>query len=75
MLKVIVAYLLAVVPLNWLVCRFVFNRREWAWLVVPVVALCFAAGVERLAAHDMGYDTASDEVDLLEIHGEYPRLI
>ncbi len=72
-LKVIVAYLLAVVPLNWLVCRFVFNRREWAWLVVPVVALCFAAGVERLAAHDMGYDTASDEVDLLEIHGDYAR--
>jgi hypothetical protein len=49
------------------------NRREWAWLVVPVVALCFAAGVERLAARDMGYDTAADEIDLLEIQGNYPR--
>ncbi|MFI5455733.1 MAG: hypothetical protein ACHRXM_09815 [Isosphaerales bacterium] len=72
-LKVILAYLLAVVPLNWLICRFVLNRREWAWVVVPVVALCFAAGVERLAARDIGYDTASDEIDLLEIQGDYPR--
>ena len=72
-LKVILAYLLAVVPLNWLVCRFVLNHREWAWIVVPVVALGFAVGVERVAAHDMGYDTAADEIDLLEIHGDYPR--
>jgi hypothetical protein len=70
---VIFAYLIAVVPLNWLICRFVFNRREWAWVVVPVVALCFAVGVERLAARDIGYDTASDEVDILELHGGYPR--
>ena len=38
-LKVILAYLIAVVPLNWLICRFVLNRREWTWVVVPVVAL------------------------------------
>jgi len=72
-MKVILAYLLAVVPLNWLICRFVINRREWAWIVVPVVALCFAVGVERMAAHDMGYDTAADEIDLLEVHGDYQR--
>jgi hypothetical protein len=72
-LKVILAYLLAVVPLNWLVCRFVINRREFAWVVVPVVALGFAIAVERVAAHDMGYDTASDEIDLLEIQGDYAR--
>jgi hypothetical protein len=72
-MRVILAYLIAVVPLNWLVCRFVLRRREWAWLVVPLVALAFGVGVERVAAHDMGYDTASDEIDLLEIHGDYPR--
>ena len=38
-----------------------------------MVALAFAIGVERVAARDMGYDTASDEIDLLEIHGDYPR--
>jgi hypothetical protein len=72
-LRVILAYLIAVVPVNWLVCRFVLRRREWAWLVVPLIALAFAIAVERVAARDIGYDTASDEIDLLEIHGDYPR--
>ncbi len=72
-MRVILAYLLAVVPLNWLICRFVLNKREWTWVVVPLVALGFAVGVERVAAHDMGYDTAADEIGLLELHGDYHR--
>ncbi len=72
-MRVILAYLFAVVPLNWLLCRFVLNKREWTWIAVPLVALGFAIGVERMAAHDMGYDTAADEIDLLETHGDYPR--
>ncbi len=72
-LKVILAYILAVVPLNWLVCRLLLNRREWAWIVVPLLALGFAIGVERMAAYDMGYDSACDEIDLLEVQGGYPR--
>ena len=72
-LKVILAYILAVVPLNWLVCRLLLKRREWAWIVVPLLALGFAIGVERVAAYDMGYDSACDEIDLLEIQGGFPR--
>jgi hypothetical protein len=72
-LKVILAYLLAVVPLNWLVCRLVLKRRELAWIIVPLLALGFAIGVERVAAYDMGYDSACDEIDLLEVHGGYTR--
>ena len=72
-LRVILAYLIAVVPLNWLLCRFVFNRREWAWIIVPLVAFGFAIGVQRGAAYDMGFDSASDELDLLEVQGDYPR--
>jgi hypothetical protein len=72
-LQVIIAYLLAVIPLNWLICRFILNRREWTWAVVPLVALAFAIGVERVAARDMGYEAACDEIDLLEIHGDYAR--
>jgi hypothetical protein len=72
-LNVILAYLIAVVPLNWLICRFALNRREWAWIVVPLVALGFAIGVQRGAAYDMGFESASDELDLLEVHGGYPR--
>jgi hypothetical protein len=72
-LKVILAYLLAVVPLNYLVCRLLLARREWAWVVVPLLALGFAIGVERVAAYDLGYDSACDEIDLLEVHGGYSR--
>jgi len=72
-LKVILAYILALVPLNWLIFRLLLNRREWAWIVVPLLALGFAIGVERVAAYDMGYDSACDEIDLLEVQAAYPR--
>src|SRR5262249_39063978 len=72
-LKVILAYLLALVPLNWVICRYVIGRREWAWLVVPALALAFAIGVERAAAYDIGYDLACDEIDLVESFANYPR--
>ena len=72
-LKVIVAYIVALVPLNWLVCRFILRRREWAWVMVPVLALGFAIGVERAAAYDLGFDSACDEIDLLELQAGHPR--
>ncbi len=72
-LKVILAYMIALVPLNWLVCRYVFGRREWAWVVAPILSLGFAVGVERAAAFDLGYDSACDEIDVMETYGDYPR--
>ncbi len=72
-LKVILAYILALVPLNWLICRYVLGRREWAWVVVPTLSLAFAIGVERAAAYDVGYDSSCDEIDLIETQGTYSR--
>jgi hypothetical protein len=72
-LRVIVVYIVALVPLNWLVCRFALRRRELAWAVVPFLAFGFAYGVERMAAYDVGFDSACDEIDLVEIQGTYPR--
>jgi hypothetical protein len=72
-LKVLVAFALAIVPLNYLFCRFVLRRRELAWLLVPVLSLAFAVVVERGAARELGYDSAIDEIDLLEVHAGYPR--
>lgn len=72
-LRVILAYVAALVPLNWLVCRFVLRRRELAWAVVPFLALGFAYAVERAAAYDIGFDSACDEIDVLEVQGSYPR--
>lgn len=72
-LKVVLAYILALVPLNWLFCRYVLGRRELAWAAVPVLSLGFALGVERAAAYDIGYNSACDEVDVVEAYGGYPR--
>ncbi len=72
-LKVILAYIFILVPVNYLACRYLLRRREWAWVVVPVLSLAFAVGVERAAAYDVGYDSSCDEVDLIETHGDYPR--
>src|SRR5205807_2496012 len=63
-LKVLLAYGIALVPINYGVCRFLLGRREWAWAVVPLLALGFAVAVERAAAYDLGYDSACDEIDL-----------
>jgi hypothetical protein len=72
-LRVMLAYIVALVPLNWLVCRYLLRRREMAWGVVPILALGFSFGVERLAARDLGYEFASDEIDLVELQGDYPK--
>ena len=72
-LKVIVAYILVLVPLNYLICRYVFRRRELAWVAVPFLSLGFAVAVERAAAYDMGFDSDCTEVNLLELQGGYPR--
>ena len=72
-LRILLAYLITVVPVNWLVCRYIFKRRELAWVIIPLVSIGFAVLVERAAAYDMGYNTASDEIDVIEIHGGYPR--
>jgi hypothetical protein len=70
---VILAYVVALVPLNWLICRLAFGRREWAWVVVPILAIGFAILVERAAAYDVGYDSACNEIDMVETFGDYPR--
>ncbi len=72
-LKVMLAYITLLVPVNWLVCRVILRRRELAWIVAPILALGFAVVVERGAAYDMGFESACDEIDLLELQGVYPR--
>ncbi len=72
-LRVMLGYLIALVPLNWLICRFVLRRKELAWIAVPLLAIGFAVAVERAAAIDMGFDLACDEIDVMEVQPGYSR--
>lgn len=71
--RILLAYIAALVPLNWLICRFAFRRPELAWLTTPIIAMGFALFVERGSAFDLGYTSASDEISTLEIQPGYDR--
>jgi len=72
-LKVLLLYLVALVPLNWLICRYVLGRKEWAWIVVPTLSFVAAIGIERFDAYDMGFALACDEINILETQPGYPK--
>ncbi len=72
-LRVLLFYGFALVPLNWCVCRYVLGRREWAWIVTPLLALGTAVAIERAAASEQGFASACDEIDVVELQGDYPR--
>ncbi len=65
-------YLLLLVPVNWLVFR-LLGRLEWAWAMVPVLALGFALAVARLAQLDIGFIRAENEIAVLEMQAGYAR--
>ena len=65
-------YLLVLVPLNWLVFRWL-GRVEMAWVAAPIVAAVFGLLVIRMAQLDIGFARSATEVSLLEVQGEYPR--
>jgi hypothetical protein len=67
------AYLIALVPLNWFVCRFGFRRPELAWLITPVIILAFCIAIVQLARVNVGYDSTSQEIDVVEMFAGYPR--
>jgi hypothetical protein len=70
--KSLAVYLVLLVPANWLVFRGL-GRKEWAWLIVPPLALVMALSIERLAAYDLGFSRGRDEIAILEMQAEYPR--
>jgi len=68
-----VSYLVVLVPLNWLICRFGFRRPEFAWLMAPLIILGFSIGIIKLARVNVGFDTTSHEIDVVEVFAGYPR--
>jgi len=69
--RVLVVYLLLLVPVNWIVFR-LLGRVEWAWLAAPVIAIAGAVVVVRLAQLDIGFARSRTEVVVLEMQAGYP---
>lgn len=71
-LKMLAAYLLVLVPLNWLFFRLI-GRVELAWLAAPVIAIIGAFMVVRMASLDIGFVRSNSQVGLLEVQANYSR--
>ncbi len=71
-LKMLGIYALVLVPLNWLLFRWL-GRVEIAWLAAPFIAGTFAVAVVRLAQLNIGFDRSATDISVLEIHAGYPR--
>jgi hypothetical protein len=69
--RVLVVYLLVLVPINWLVFR-ALGRVEWAWLAAPVIAIVGAVVVVRQAQLDIGFARSRTEIGVLEVQAGYP---
>ncbi|NOY42231.1 MAG: hypothetical protein GXP26_10390 [Planctomycetes bacterium] len=66
------AYLVVLVPLNWMVFR-TLQRVEWAWIAAPIIALLGTYAIVRMVQLDIGFVRSQTEVALLELHGNYDR--
>lgn len=71
-IKVLLVYLVILVPLNWFVF-WILGRVEWAWVAAPIIAIIGAVAVIRLAQLDIGFARSRSEIAVLEVQGGYDR--
>ena len=66
LLALLVGYILLIGPINYLVLRRL-DRREWAWITMPILIAVFAAGAYAFGASLRGLDVILNEVAI--VHG------
>ncbi|MCA9214050.1 MAG: hypothetical protein KDB27_13355 [Planctomycetales bacterium] len=71
-LKALGAYLLVLVPANWIVFRAI-NRVEWAWFAIPVIAIIGTFFVVRMAQLDIGFARSRTELNIVETQPGHQR--
>ena len=70
---IVACYVLVLVPLNWGVFR-LLGRVEWAWAAAPLIAVACAAVVINVAKLDIGFVRSENEIAVVELQGDYPRV-
>lgn len=71
-LKWLAAYLIVLVPINWLLFRLI-GKLEYAWLAAPLIALAGVFVVARGVRLDVGFTRSQNTIQFLELHNHYPR--
>ena len=71
-LRVLLIYLLVLVPLNWAVF-WSLGRVEWAWFAAPCIAVVAAVAVVRFAQLNIGFARSVTELGVAEMQAGYPR--
>lgn len=71
-IKLLVGYLVVLVPLNWLIFR-LLGRVEFAWVAAPIISIVGAFVVARSVQLDVGFSRSQQTYGLLEVHAGHPR--
>lgn len=66
------AYLIALVPLNWLIFR-TAGRVEWAWVAAPFIAIAGTWVIVQRARLDIGFVRSQTEIGFLEQQPDHAR--
>ncbi|MEM9587387.1 MAG: hypothetical protein AAGA03_08895 [Planctomycetota bacterium] len=65
-------YLLFLIPVNYVVFRLV-SRLEYAWMVVPLIAIAGVVWVTRAVRLDIGFARSQTSIDVVELQPGYQR--
>jgi len=70
--KLLAAYLIILVPVNWIVFR-IIGRVELAWVAAPIIAVVGAFAVARAVQLDVGFSRSQTSLSIVEIPSGYSR--
>ncbi|MCY3005223.1 MAG: hypothetical protein NTV29_04520 [Planctomycetota bacterium] len=73
-LKWLLAYLIVLVPLNWLFFRLI-RRLELAWIAAPLIAIAGVFVIAKAVQLDVGFSRSETSVALVEMHNNHPRAV
>lgn len=69
LLLVLLVYILLAGPINWVILR-KLDRREWAWVTIPLLAVLFVAGTFAAGRIGMGSERVVYQFNVIEVCSE-----
>ena len=66
-LLLLLFYIILIGPVNWLVLR-KFDRREWAWVTVPLLSILFTTGTFAAGSLGRGNERVLYQVNIIDVY-------